>query len=181
MRLLLCSGGTATEERRRVLFEGMRAHFGDADRILFVPYALADHERYVALLVEKGFGAGYPIDGIHRHSDPRAAVRGAPAIYVGGSNSFRLVHELQDRGLLEAIRERVRAGVPYMGASAGTNVACPTIMTTNDMPIVQPQSFEALGLVPFQINPHYFAGRTLPVCKIGGPVRHGASTRRSIP
>jgi dipeptidase E len=81
------------------------------------------------------------------------------AIYIGGGNSFRLISELHLRGLLGVIRDRVRAGMPYLGISAGTNVACPTIRTTNDMPIVMPPSFEALGLVGFQINPHYYAGR----------------------
>ncbi len=136
----------------------MRAHFGDVGRLLFVPYALQDHDRYVQVLAERGLDAGYTVDGIHRHADPRRAVREAEAVYIGGGNTFRLLEALYRLELLDVLRERVRAGVPYLGISAGCNVACPTIKTTNDMPIVQPPSFEALGLVPFQVNPHYYTG-----------------------
>lgn len=159
MRLLLGSGGFRTDARRAVLVAEMRWLFGGLERVLFVPYALADHEGYVRLLAERGFDAGYELDGIHRHADPRRAVAEAQAIYVGGGNTFRLVHDLHRFGLIGPIAERVRDGLPYMGVSAGSNVACPTMMTTNDMPIVMPASFEALGLVPFQINAHYFEGQ----------------------
>jgi dipeptidase E len=160
MRLLLGSGGFRTEERVRFLAERMRAFFGPIRRLLFVPYALADHDAYVRGLIEKGVHAGYDLDGLHQHSDPVAAVRNSEGIFIGGGNTFRLLTELYRRDLLEVIRERVRGGLPYLGISAGANVACPTIKTTNDMPIVQPPSFDALGLVPFQINPHYFFGPT---------------------
>jgi dipeptidase E len=160
MHVLLGSGGFRTPERVQTLTGHMRRVFGPVERVLFVPYALADHDRYLQVLAERGLDAGYAIEGIHRHADPIAAVREAAAIYVGGGNTFRLLHDLYRFGLLDPIRERVRAGVPYLGVSAGSNVACPTIKTTNDMPIVQPPSFAALGLVPFQINPHYFTGAT---------------------
>ena len=158
MRVLLGSGGFRTAERVRILHDVMRHHFGDVPRLLFVPYALNDHDTYARMLVERGLHAGYAIDGIHRHADPIQAVHEAPAIYLGGGNTFRLLHALYRFELLEPIRQRVRAGVPYLGISAGSNVACPTIKTTNDMPIIQPPSFDALNLVPFQINPHYYAG-----------------------
>ena len=158
MRLLLASGGLRTPERVQHLHDAVRAHFGDVQRVLFIPYAMHDPDQYVAMLVGRGLHAGYAIDGIHRHSDPVHAVRQADAIYVGGGNTFRLLHALYRFGLLDPIRERVRAGVPYLGISAGSNVAGPTIKTTNDMPIIQPPSFDALGLVPFQINPHYYSG-----------------------
>jgi dipeptidase E len=81
--------------------------------------------------------------------------REAEAVFTGGGNTFRLLKTLQDERMIPILQERARAGMPYLGSSAGTNVATPTIRTTNDMPIVQPASFDALGLVPFQINPHY--------------------------
>jgi dipeptidase E len=160
MRILLGSGGFRTAERLALLSAEMRDFFGPVERLLFIPYALADHDAYVSKLVEKGLHAGYPIDAIHRHADPVRAVREAPALFVGGGNTFRLLADLYRHGLLEPIRQRVRAGMPYLGISAGCNVACPTMKTTNDMPITQPPSLDALGLVPFQVNPHYFSGPT---------------------
>jgi len=176
MRLLLGSGGYQSDERRERLVAAMRAHFGAIERILFVPWALADHDGCLDALVEKGLDAGYELDGIHRYPDPRAALDEARAIYVGGGNTFRLTAELQRHGLMAPIRERVRAGLPYMGVSAGTNVACPTLQTTNDMPITMPASFETLGLVPFQVNAHYFAGQVH--VKVGQEYReHFGETR----
>jgi dipeptidase E len=160
MRVLLGSGGFRTLERVALLSAEMQSFFGPVPRLLFLPYALADHDGYVRILTEKGIHAGYELDGIHRHDDPVRAVREASALFVGGGNTFRLLADLYRHGLLEPIRERVRAGVPYLGISAGCNVACPTIKTTNDMPITQPSNLDALALVPFQVNPHYFTGQT---------------------
>jgi dipeptidase E len=160
MRILLGSGGYRTPERVALICDQMRSFFGPVRRLLFVPYALHDHDGYLQKLRERGLHAGYDLDGIHRHADPRRAVRDAEAIYIGGGNTFRLLDALYRFELLDLIRERVRNGLPYLGVSAGSNVAGPTIKTTNDMPIVQPPSFAALGLVPFQINPHYFHGAT---------------------
>ncbi len=159
MRVLLGSGGYRTDQRIRDFRARLTAHLGGIQRVLFIPYALKDHDGYVNILNERGLNADYELVGIHRCSDPRAAVREAEAIYVGGGNTFRLTSALYELDLLEPIRERVRSGVPYVGVSAGSNVACPTMMTTNDMPIVQPKSFVALGLVPFQINAHYYNGQ----------------------
>lgn len=160
MRLLLGSGGFRTPERLALLTEQMRSFFGSVDRILFVPYAVDDYDRYLEFMTARRLDAGLELEGIHRAADPVWAVEEADAVYIGGGNSFRLLNKLYEVGLLDVIRRRVNEGIPYMGVSAGSNMACPTLMTTNDMPIVQPPSFEALGLVPFQINPHYLSGRT---------------------
>lgn len=177
MKLLLGSGGFRTAERVAFLVEQMRDFFGAMDRILFVPYALADHDGYLTMLTERGLHAGYGLDGIHRHENPVAAVESAQAIYIGGGNSFRLLAGLYDRGLIHVIRRRVLEGLPYMGVSAGSNVACPTIQTTNDMPIVLPPSFDALNLVPFQINPHYFEGSSHVKLDDGSYQPHFGETR----
>jgi dipeptidase E len=176
MRVLLGSGGYRTEERVRLLAEQMHSFLGGVERLLFVPYALQDHDRYLEVLTERGVNAGYRLDGIHRHADPERAVREAPALFVGGGNTFRLLAELYRRRLLGPIRERVRGGMPYLGISAGTNVACPTIKTTNDMPIAEPPSLDALGLVPFQVNPHYFPGQ-VHVKRDDGYEEHFGETR----
>ncbi|MEV7086413.1 dipeptidase PepE [Streptomyces sp. NPDC093085] len=159
MRLLLLSNSTApgrgyldhAREEIGALLDGAR-------RLVFVPYALADHDGYTAQVAEALAPLGVEVTGAHTAPDPAELVRGAEAVFIGGGNSFRLLKALHERDLLRAVRDRVAAGVPYMGSSAGTNMACPTLRTTNDMPIVQPPSFEALGLLPFQINPHYLDG-----------------------
>ncbi len=121
----------------------------------FVPYALADRDGYAAKARERFGKLGMEVVSVHEAPDPRAAVRAAEAVFVGGGNTFRLLKWLQDEGLLGPIRDRVAEGMPYVGSSAGTNVAAPSIRTTNDMPIVPTANLLALGLVPYQINPHY--------------------------
>ena len=123
--------------------------------VLFVPYALFDRDAYAEKARGRFERMGLRLDAIHRSSDPRRAVLEAKALFVGGGNTFRLLKILQDLSLLEPVRRRVLEGMPYIGSSAGSVVAAPTIRTTNDMPIVLPSSFEALGLVSFQINAHY--------------------------
>ena len=124
-------------------------------RLMFLPYASADQDRYSRVVT----GALAPLDiavlSAHLLSDPAAELAACDAVFCGGGNSFRLLRTLQQTGLVSALRQRVLAGMPYLGASAGTNMACPTLRTTNDMPIVQPETFAAIGLIPFQINPHY--------------------------
>lgn len=124
-------------------------------RILFVPYALYDRDSYAAKARQRLEQLGFQVDSLHDVDTPRRAVADAEAVFIGGGNTFRLLKELYSTGALEALRYRIGEGMPYMGASAGTNVACPTIRTSNDMPIVEPPSFDALGAIPFQINPHY--------------------------
>ena len=158
MRILLGSGGFRGDERVQRLQGEMQAFFGSVTRVLFIPYAGADYDGYVERLTELGLNAGYELDPIHRHPDAKAAVAAAEAIYVGGGNSFRLLHSMIEHDLLTVVRARVQEGLPYLGISAGANLACPTIKTTNDMPIILPPTLDALGLVPFQLNPHYYSG-----------------------
>lgn len=133
----------------------IRSFLQRTSRVLFVPYALQDRDGYAAVARQRFEAMGVALDSIQEAADPKAAVENAEAMFVGGGNTFRLLNTLYQYELLSWIRERALTGMPYMGASAGTNLAGPTIKTTNDMPIVQPPSFEALRLVPFQINPHY--------------------------
>ena len=137
--------------------EDLRAFYRGVHRILFLPYAQGDRDASAARFRERMAGLGFGVDSLHESPDVRARQRlaEAEAVFVGGGNTFRLLDCVQRLGLIEPLRRRVREGMPYGGASAGSNLACPTLMTTNDMPIVQPASFEALGLIPFQINPHY--------------------------
>ena len=129
--------------------------FAGAGRVLFVPWALYDRAGYAATVRERFAAWEREVDSLHDATDPVAAVRDAQGIFIGGGNTFRLLRELQRSDVMEAIRQRVADGMPYMGTSAGSNVAGATIRTTNDMPIVETAGFDALGLVPFQINPHY--------------------------
>jgi len=137
--------------------DAIRSFLGPSvSRVLFVPYALSDRDAYVAKARPRFEAMGYALDSIHDLAGgPVAAVERADALFIGGGNTFRLVDALWRHDLIEPIRRRVAAGMPYVGTSAGSNVACPSIRTTNDMPIVEPPSFAALGLVPFNINPHY--------------------------
>jgi dipeptidase E len=124
--------------------------------VTFVPYALADHDAYTARMAAALAPLGANVVGLHTSENPRTELAQAEVVFVGGGNSFRLLKALQERSLLDVVNDRVDTGdLSYMGSSAGTNMACPTLRTTNDMPIVQPSSFECFGLLPFQINPHY--------------------------
>ena len=143
-----------------------------ATRILFVPYALKDHAAYAARIADHFAASGLLVESLHAAANQRSAVENAEAFFVGGGNTFRLLDALYAQGLLHAMRNRVRSGAPYLGVSAGTNLACPTIKTTNDMPIVFPPSLDALGLVPFQINPHFVGA--VP----GAPLAHETREQR---
>jgi dipeptidase E len=131
--------------------EEIRALLGTRRTVAFVPFAQQDVDGYTARVRARLGAMGFEVSQVRGRAD----VENAEAVFIGGGNTFRLLKTLYDLGLVEAIRERVRGGMPYIGSSAGTNVATPSIRTTNDMPIVYPPTFDALGLVPFQINPHY--------------------------
>lgn len=128
---------------------------GTVRQALFVPFALQDHASYAAKARAAFRGMGCDLESLHESPSAEDAIRRTPALFVGGGNTFRLLAALYRLDLLPLIRARVAEGMLYCGASAGSNLAGPTIRTTNDMPIVEPRSLEALGLVRFQINPHY--------------------------
>lgn len=133
----------------------IRDFLANTGKVLFIPFALYDRDAYAATARERFQKMGYGLESIHTATDAQQAVNDAEAIFIGGGNTFRLLKALYDTDILDPIRRRVTAGMPYIGSSAGSNVAGPTIKTTKDMPIVQPPSFNALGLVPFQISPHF--------------------------
>lgn len=133
----------------------IRSFLGSAQTVLFFSFALHDRDGYSAKARARFRIMGYSLQSAHEAENPRKAVEEADAIFIGGGNTFRLLKALQDLDLIESIRRKVISGTPYIGSSAGSNVAGPTIKTTKDMPIVQPRSFDALGLVSFQISPHF--------------------------
>jgi dipeptidase E len=173
MKLLLISNSTNAGE---AYLEYCKQHIADflqqhnVRKILFFPFAAVtfSFDIYQQKVKEKLEPFGIEVDSIHHYSDAKKAVVEAQAIVVGGGNTFHLLKSVQELGLIEAIREKVKNGTPYIGWSAGANLTCPTICTTNDMPIVEPQSFSAFGLIPFQINPHYLDAH---------PTGHAGETR----
>jgi dipeptidase E len=155
-RLLLISNSTLHGSGYLDHAEGeIRDFLGNVRKVLFVPFALFDRDAYAAKARERFAAMDYQLTSIHEIENQQETVENAEAVFIGGGNTFRLLKSLYECGLLEPIRRRVENGMPYIGSSAGSNVAAPTIKTTNDMPIVEPPSFAALGLVDFQINPHY--------------------------
>jgi dipeptidase E len=137
----------------------------EAKRLLFIPFAgvTISLDDYASKVEEVFASIDYTISSIHKVDDMLSAIQQADAIVVGGGNTFVLLNTLYELKVLEAIQENVLKGKPYIGWSAGANLACPTVMTTNDMPVVEPPSLKALNLIPFQLNPHYhelkFAGQ----------------------
>ena len=159
MRLLLISNSTTPGEAYLDYPKHeIKRFLGDQSlTALFIPYAAVtfSFDMYEQKVAERFRELGYDLTSIHHYSDPRQAVKDAQLIVVGGGNTWQLVRMMHDRQLMDAIREKVLKGTPYIGWSAGSNVACPTLRTTNDMPIIDPHGFDTTGLVPFQINPHY--------------------------
>ena len=156
MRLLLLSNSTAPGQRfLEHALEAISDAMAGGQRLLFFAQASFDPDRYTDVMQEALRQLDVEVVPAHKRNHLVRELSHADAIFVGGGNAFRLLKAFQDSGLLDPVGERVRVGVPYISASAGTNLACPTIRTTNDMPIVEPRSLAALGLVRFQINPHY--------------------------
>lgn len=156
MRLLLLSNSTS--HGRRLLDhadDAVRGFLDGVGTLLFVPFALDDRAGYVDKVRARFADWGIEVEGLEAAPRGGEQIEAAEAVFVGGGNTFRLLKTLRENDLLAPLTSRVHAEMRYMGASAGTNLACPTIGTTNDMPIVDPAGFDALGLVPFQINPHY--------------------------
>ncbi|MFO7574813.1 MAG: dipeptidase PepE [Bacteroidales bacterium] len=159
MRLLLISNSTnAGEEYLDYPKYNIREFLGEKPvKALFIPYAAVtfSFDLYEEKVQNRFREVGHDVISIHRFKDPVKAVEEAEAIVIGGGNTWQLLKMVQDNGLTEPIRKKVLSGTPYIGWSAGSNMACPTIRTTNDMAITEPDSFNALNLIPFQINPHY--------------------------
>lgn len=172
MRLLLLSNSTNPgESYLGYPKQTIKSFLGDKPlNIVFVPYAAVtfSYDEYAAKVNGSLNEVGLTVKGIPTFDNPQDAIRNADAIMVGGGNTWKLTRTLQDNGLIDLIREKVQKGTPYIGWSAGSNVACPTLRTTNDMPIIAPLSFETFNLVPFQINPHYLDDN---------PSNHGGETR----
>lgn len=164
MNLLLLSNSTMPREQYLSwALPHIQPFLYEVKEVLFVPYAAVtfSHDEYEGAVRNAFFSIGKEVVSIHKAAYPKDAIERAQSIVIGGGNSFRLLQLLQEKELLEPIRQRVNNGVPYIGWSAGSNVACPSIRTTNDMPIVEPVSLEALNLFPYQINPHY-TEKTIP-------------------
>lgn len=172
MRLLLISNSTMPGEAYLDYPKHeIKKFLGDKPlTALFIPYAAVtfSFDVYEQKVAERFGELGFQVKGIHQFNDPVQAVNDAEVIVVGGGNTWQLVRTMHDYQLMEVIRDKVLSGTPYIGWSAGSNVACPTLRTTNDMPIIDPLGFNAIGLVPFQINPHYLDAN---------PEGHGGETR----
>lgn len=160
MNLLLISNSTNAGEAyleypKEQIKDFLLKH--NVNKVLFIPFAAVtfSYDEYEAKVQQRFDEFNIKVDSIHHHTDAVKAVEEAQAIVVGGGNTFHLLKNVQELGLVEPIRKKVNNGTPYIGWSAGSNLSCPTICTTNDMPIVEPPSFEAFNFIPFQINPHY--------------------------
>ena len=171
MNLLLISNSTnAGEEYLKYPIAEIAKTLNGVSEVVFIPYAAVtfSYDEYEAKVQARFNEIGIKVRSIHHALNKRNFLRNAQAVVIGGGNTFALLKKMQEEDLLDVIHRRVKGGMPYIGWSAGSNVTCPTICTTNDMPIVQPESFRAIGLVSFQINPHYLDAN---------PAGHAGETR----
>ena len=173
MKALLLSNSTNYGEAYLSRGKDVIATFvGEKKRILFIPYAgvTISYDEYTNKVQDVLEPFGIEVVGIHQFDNAREAVESADVIAVGGGNTFRLLEQLYVQELVDAIQQRVKEGAYYIGWSAGSNIAGTTICTTNDMPIVEPLSFRSIGLIPYQINPHYTEASV---------ANHGGETRKA--
>ena len=179
MNLLLSSGGNSSLSEEQII--ELHAHinnlFKGVKKVLFISYAQKKQKEYTDIIREKWWPLNdVELIGIEEFENPEEAIIDSEGIYVGGGNTFLLTKKLQEKNLINSLRNVVMNGVPYMGVSAGTNIACPSMMTTNDMPVVMPKTFQTLGLIIFQINAHYYEGNIW--CKEGERFKmHRGETR----
>ena len=158
MQLLLLSSSRANNSDYLAPYMNwLSDHLAGVDELLFIPYAgvSINYDDYLQLVSQALAPKGIKVSSIHQYADARQAVLNAKAIAVGGGNTFHLLYQLYQQDIVQLIRKRVTEGVPYIGWSAGSNIAGASIRTTNDMPIIEPASFSALNLLPLQLNPHY--------------------------
>jgi len=172
MRLLLISNSTNPGEAYLNYPKyNIKEFLGEKPvKALFIPYAAVTfpYDEYEAKVNTRFNEIGHSVTSIHHFSDPKKAVEEAEAIVVGGGNTWKLVRTMRNNGIIDLIQKKVKSGTPYIGWSAGSNAACPTLRTTNDMPIIDPKGFDVINLIPFQINPHYLDDH---------PANHGGETR----
>ena len=140
------------------LRDELQNHFSNISELLFIPYARPggiSHDKYTAIANKFFNTMGINVKGIHEFNSPKEAVRNAQGVFTGGGNTFLLVKQLYHYDLLSDLKNVILSGTPYLGSSAGSNICGLTAHTTNDMPIVLPKSLKTLGVIPFNINPHY--------------------------
>ena len=158
-RVILASTSTVHgSEFLEYLLDDLEVHFKDVEDVVFIPYARPNgisHDQYTEKASEVFLKIGKKVKGLHEFDNPKEAIQNAKGIFIGGGNTFVLVNQLYQNDLIEILKLSIENGIPYLGTSAGTNICGLTIGASNDMPIVYPPSFKTLGLVPFNINPHY--------------------------
>jgi dipeptidase E len=158
-KLIVASTSTVHgESYLEYLLKPLEAFFDEAEEVLFIPYARPggiDHDEYTRNASEAFSRIGKNLRGLHSFQDPVGAIEEAKGIFTGGGNTFVLVNALYKLELMQALRQAIFKGAPYLGTSAGSNICGISMKTTNDMPIIYPPSFKTLGVIPFNVNPHY--------------------------
>lgn len=158
-KLIIASTSTLhNSEYLDYLLPRLASFYEEAQTILFIPYARPggiSYDTYTAIAKKAFASIGKDVKGLHEYEDLKTAIKNAEGIFTGGGNTFELVNQLYLKGIVGCLQENIEGGIPYLGTSAGSNICGLTMMNTNDMPIVYPQSFKTLGFIPFNINAHY--------------------------